>query len=288
MLSVMEVKSTRILPCAMSNAACAAMRMTPEDAICFTSCCFRWDSSSWDFLLRQKLTMGFSMILVMTLKLTRKSHLQDRSDLRMISDDNDWLPFDPFVLFFLCAMPWLWRPHQSMPWFSEPTPSKLLRLHNMLQVCHAVLFQALSLSLLQSSNDNLAPNLPVQSSHPKIPATPIFHALVAAADVQSSSLFPVLWLHAIRRKPEQYEIGNAAHPILNHPLLGPVYIILPILKVLELESGGFCWVYQGLSWFKANQKTHPKCIPCANGLTPAWANKSWQHSHISWNLSRLA
>ena len=127
----------------------------------------------------------------------------------------------------------------------------------------------LSLSLLQSSNDNLAPNLPVQSSHPKIPATPIFHALVAAADVQSSSLFPVLWLHAIRRKPEQYEIGNAAHPILNHPLLGPVYIILPILKVLELESGGFCWVYQGLSWFKANQKTHPKCIPCANGLTPA-------------------
>ena len=146
MLSVMEVKSTRILPCAMSNAACAAMRMTPEDANCFTSCCFRWDSSSWDFLLRQKLTMGFSMILVMTLKLTRKSHLQDRSDLRMISDDNDWLPFDPFVLFFLCAMPWLWRPHQSMPWFSEPTPSKLLLLHNMLQVCHAVLFQALSLS----------------------------------------------------------------------------------------------------------------------------------------------
>ena len=214
------------------------------------------------------------ILVVMTLKLTTKSHLQDRSDLRMISDDNDWLPFDPFVLFFfLChALVVTATPIHAMifrtNFFKTPPASQYA---SGVPCCPLSSSLSLSppLSLLQSSNDNLAPNLSVKSSHPTIPATPIFHALVAAADAQFSILFPVLQLHASRSKPEQHEIGNMAHSPINHPLLSPVYIILPILRVLEVESGGFCWVYQGLSWFKANQKTHPKCVPCANGLTPA-------------------
>ena len=127
------------------------------------------------------------MILGLTLKLTRKSHLQDRSDLfRMISYDNAWLPFDPFVLFFfLCAMPWLWRPHQSMPCISG--------------VSYCPLSSSVSCKVAMTTSH---PNISFKSSHPTIPATPIFHALVTATDAQFSSLFPALRLHASRRKPD--------------------------------------------------------------------------------------
>ena len=164
MLSVMEVKSTRILPCAMSNAACAAMRMTPEDAICFTSCCFRWDcwicfQQKW---LRKE-GWGSGSVAALDFEADTKFSCQRpletskilalRNNLicvRTISYGP--LPFDPFLLFcFLYAILRLCRPHQSdHPW--RASDNQLLQKSYSFTICfrckRAVLLQALILNIV--------------------------------------------------------------------------------------------------------------------------------------------